>query len=105
MRKYEKREKLVFLILYIFCDFFPILPAHENNLLNFLHSYVDDKLVNTVSASLFPGGATDSTPHYIILNTQVGGTWGGDPDGTTVWPQYHCILFQTACVRACVLPS
>ncbi len=28
-------------------------------------------------------------PFYIILNTAVGGNWPGNPDGTTVFPQYH----------------
>jgi beta-glucanase (GH16 family) len=28
-------------------------------------------------------------PFYIILNTAVGGTWPGNPDGSTVFPQYH----------------
>lgn len=31
------------------------------------------------------------TPHYLILNTAVGGSWPGDPDSTTVFPQYHDI--------------
>lgn len=31
------------------------------------------------------------TPHYLILNTAVGGAWPGDPDETTVFPQYHDI--------------
>jgi beta-glucanase (GH16 family) len=30
-------------------------------------------------------------PLYIILNTAVGGSWPGNPDGTTVFPQYHFI--------------
>ncbi|MBI5865238.1 MAG: glycoside hydrolase family 16 protein [Planctomycetes bacterium] len=30
-------------------------------------------------------------PFYIILNTAVGGDWPGNPDGTTVFPQYHRI--------------
>jgi beta-glucanase (GH16 family) len=30
-------------------------------------------------------------PFYIILNTAVGGAWGGNPDGKTVFPQYHYI--------------
>ncbi|MGE5315933.1 MAG: family 16 glycosylhydrolase [Acidobacteriota bacterium] len=29
------------------------------------------------------------TPHYLILNTAVGGSWPGNPDSTTVFPQYH----------------
>lgn len=28
-------------------------------------------------------------PMYIILNTAVGGQWPGNPDGSTVFPQYH----------------
>lgn len=28
-------------------------------------------------------------PFYIILNTAVGGQWPGNPDGSTVFPQYH----------------
>jgi beta-glucanase (GH16 family) len=30
-------------------------------------------------------------PFYLILNTAVGGDWPGDPDETTVFPQYHDI--------------
>lgn len=31
------------------------------------------------------------TPHYLILNTAVGGEWPGNPDSTTVFPQFHDI--------------
>jgi beta-glucanase (GH16 family) len=31
------------------------------------------------------------TPHYLILNTAVGGKWPGNPDGTTVFPQDHAV--------------
>jgi beta-glucanase (GH16 family) len=31
------------------------------------------------------------TPHYLILTAAVGGTWPGNPDETTVFPQYHDI--------------
>jgi len=30
-------------------------------------------------------------PHYLILNTAVGGSWPGDPDSSTVFPQFHDI--------------
>lgn len=30
-------------------------------------------------------------PHYLILNTAIGGSWPGNPDSTTVFPQYHDI--------------
>jgi beta-glucanase (GH16 family) len=31
------------------------------------------------------------TPHYLILNTAVGGAWPGNPDDSTIFPQYHDI--------------
>jgi beta-glucanase (GH16 family) len=31
------------------------------------------------------------TPHYLILNTAVGGAWPGNPDATTTFPQFHDI--------------
>jgi beta-glucanase (GH16 family) len=31
------------------------------------------------------------TPHYLILNTAVGGKWPGDPENKTVFPQDHAI--------------
>jgi beta-glucanase (GH16 family) len=31
------------------------------------------------------------TPHYLILNTAVGGAWPGNPDESTTFPQYHDI--------------
>jgi beta-glucanase (GH16 family) len=31
------------------------------------------------------------TPHYLILNTAVGGAWPGNPDATTSFPQFHDI--------------
>lgn len=31
------------------------------------------------------------TPHYLILNTAVGGSWPGNPDSTTTFPQFHDI--------------
>ena len=31
------------------------------------------------------------TPHYLIINTAIGGSWPGNPDSTTVFPQYHDI--------------
>jgi beta-glucanase (GH16 family) len=32
-----------------------------------------------------------NTPHYLILNTAVGGAWPGNPDATTTFPQFHDI--------------
>jgi beta-glucanase (GH16 family) len=47
--------------------------------------YVDG-VMRYVSANGVP-----HEPFYIILNTAVGGDWPGNPDETTVFPQYHDI--------------
>ena len=52
---------------------------------NEIRWYVDGKLVHkTVNG-------VPHTPHYLILNTAVGGGWPGNPDSTTTFPQYHDI--------------
>ncbi len=45
--------------------------------------YVDDVLraVNTLPPP--------REPFYVILNTAVGGLWPGNPDASTIFPQYH----------------
>lgn len=47
--------------------------------------YIDDKLVHTSNDGI------PHSPHYLILNTAVGGAWPGNPDSTTVFPQFHAI--------------
>ena len=47
--------------------------------------YVDDVLYHTVTET--PDRPVFETPKNIIVNLAVGGIFGGDPDGTTVWPQ------------------
>jgi beta-glucanase (GH16 family) len=47
--------------------------------------YIDDQLIHSTVNGI------PHTPHYLILNTAVGGRWPGDPDSTTVFPQYHDI--------------
>lgn len=47
--------------------------------------YVDDKLIHATTSGI------PHTPHYLILNTAVGGSWPGNPDSTTVFPQFHDI--------------
>jgi len=47
--------------------------------------YIDDKLIHVSTVGI------PHTPHYLILNTAIGGGWPGDPDSTTVFPQYHDI--------------
>jgi len=47
--------------------------------------YIDGQLIHATSSGI------PHTPHYIILNTAVGGRWPGNPDSTTIFPQYHDI--------------
>ncbi len=47
--------------------------------------YIDGKLYHATASGI------PHTPHYIILNTAVGGSWPGNPDSTTVFPQFHDI--------------
>jgi beta-glucanase (GH16 family) len=47
--------------------------------------YIDDHLIHATVEGI------PHTPHYVILNTAVGGAWPGNPDSTTVFPQYHDI--------------
>lgn len=56
--------------------------------------YVDGKLLHTTV------NGVPHTPHYIILNTAVGGGWPGNPDSTTVFPQFHDIDYVRVYQRA-----
>ncbi len=47
--------------------------------------YVDGNLIHATTQGI------PHTPHYLILNTAVGGGWPGNPDSTTAFPQYHDI--------------
>ena len=47
--------------------------------------YIDGKLYHSTASGV------PHTPHYIILNTAIGGSWPGNPDSTTVFPQFHDI--------------
>jgi len=47
--------------------------------------YIDGKLIHSTVSGI------PHTPHYLILNTAVGGQWPGNPDSTTVFPQFHDI--------------
>ncbi len=50
-----------------------------------LRFYVDDNLYHTVTEDA--NRPIFETQKNIILNVAVGGDFGGDPDGSTVWPQ------------------
>lgn len=45
--------------------------------------FVDGNLIHATTVGI------PHTPHYLILNTAVGGAWPGNPDSTTHFPQYH----------------
>ena len=47
--------------------------------------FVDHHLIHATTEGI------PHTPHYLILNTAVGGTWPGNPDSTTTFPQFHDI--------------
>jgi beta-glucanase (GH16 family) len=47
--------------------------------------FIDGHLIHSATSGI------PHTPHYLILNTAVGGSWPGNPDSTTVFPQYHDI--------------
>lgn len=47
--------------------------------------YIDGNLIHATTNGI------PHKPHYIILNTAIGGSWPGNPDSTTVFPQYHDI--------------
>ncbi len=49
--------------------------------------YVDDSLYKTVTPNDLPGPWVYDHPFFIILNVAVGGSWPGNPDTTTVFPQ------------------
>jgi beta-glucanase (GH16 family) len=47
--------------------------------------YVDGQLIHASRDGV------PHAPHYLILNTAIGGEWPGNPDASTVFPQYHDI--------------
>ena len=47
--------------------------------------YIDGQLLHATSSGI------PHKPHYLILNTAIGGSWPGNPDSTTTFPQYHDI--------------
>jgi len=50
-----------------------------------LRWYIDNQLIHTTTNGI------PHTPHYLILNTAVGGQWPGNPDAATSFPQFHDI--------------
>ena len=56
---------------------------------NEIDFYVDGNLYWRVVPSMLPAGApwVFDHPFFLILNFAVGGSWPGNPDGTSSWPQ------------------
>ena len=67
-------------------DFHTFAVEWEPNVVRF---YVDGLLYKTRTPADLPAGTTwvFDHPFFIILNVAVGGTWPGNPDSTTVFPQ------------------
>jgi beta-glucanase (GH16 family) len=70
---------------------------------NQIQWFVDTNLYFTATPASLPSGATwvFTQPQFLTLNVAVGGTWPGNPDGTTVFPQqmlvdYVRVYQQTA---------
>ncbi|HEY3286306.1 MAG TPA: glycoside hydrolase family 16 protein [Gemmatimonadaceae bacterium] len=59
-----------------------------------LRWYIDGHLMHATATGV------PHTPHYLILNTAVGGGWPGNPDATTRFPQYHDIDYVRVYRRA-----
>ncbi len=67
-------------------DFHVFTVEWEENVVRF---YVDENLYETRTPADVPSGArwVYDHPFYVMLNVAVGGTWPGNPDGTTQFPQ------------------
>lgn len=57
--------------------------------MNVIRFYVDSNLYATRTPAELPSGAdwVFDKPFFIILNVAVGGSWPGNPDSSTVFPQ------------------
>lgn len=81
-------------------DFHTFAVEWEPNVMRF---YVDGLLYKTRTPTDLPPGTTwvFGHPFFIILNVSVGGTWPGNPDATTVFPQQMLVDY----VRVYQLPQ
>ena len=67
-------------------DFHVFTVEREVNVIRF---YVDGNLYATRTPAELPSGANwvFDKPFFIIMNVAVGGSWPGNPDSSTVFPQ------------------
>jgi len=56
--------------------------------------FIDGQLIHATVTGI------PHTPHYLIMNTAIGGSWPGNPDSTTVFPQSHDIDYVRVYQRA-----
>jgi beta-glucanase (GH16 family) len=63
--------------------------------------YVDGTLYSTKTKSDVPSGATwvYDHPFFLIMNVAVGGSWPGNPDGTTTFPQQLQVDYVRVCQK------
>ena len=80
-------------------DFHTFAVEWEPNVIRF---YVDQSLYATRTPSDLPTGASwvFDHPFFIILNVAVGGSWPGNPDATTVFPQQMLVDYVRVYQRA-----
>lgn len=55
--------------------------------------FLDGKLIHSCKEGVPHNG------HFLILNTAIGGSWPGNPDSTTVFPQFHDIDYVRVYTR------
>jgi beta-glucanase (GH16 family) len=77
-------------------DFHVFAVEWETGVVRF---YVDDTLYETETPADLPAGDTwvFDQPFFILLNVAVGGSWPGDPDSTTVFPQTMSVDYVRVC--------
>ena len=63
--------------------------------------FVDGTQYFEVTPAKLPAGKTwvYQHPFFLILNVAVGGTWPGNPDATTVFPQKMLIDYIHVCQK------
>jgi len=68
---------------------------------NTIRWYVDDTLYSTKTKSDIPSSASwvYDHPFFIIMNLAVGGSWPGNPDGTTTFPQQLQVDYVRVCQK------
>lgn len=69
-----------------FCDDFHVFGIDWTE--DYIKFYVDNVIYNSIDIRQMP---EFHKPHFILVNTAVGGAWAHSPDETTVFPQKYYI--------------